>query len=91
MGWAKFAPGRLLLLKLIGWAIDHGLSGFDFMRGEEAYKAPLANDHHDVTDFIFASSHIAKLAERSLIAWYLRRQTGAAEGGHVNPDVEPAV
>jgi CelD/BcsL family acetyltransferase involved in cellulose biosynthesis len=80
MEWAKFAPGRFLLLKLIGWAIDHGLSGFDFMRGEEAYKAALANDQHDVTDFIFASPHIARVAERSLIAWYLRRQAGAAEG-----------
>ncbi|MDQ2804534.1 MAG: GNAT family N-acetyltransferase [Pseudomonadota bacterium] len=24
MEWAKFALGRLMLLKLIGWAIDHG-------------------------------------------------------------------
>lgn len=76
MEWAKYAPGRLLLLKLICWAIDHGLSGFDFLRGEEAYKAQLANDYHSLTDFMFAGSDIARLAERSLIAWYLRRKAG---------------
>ncbi len=75
--WAKFAPGRLLLLKLIGWAIDHGLSGFDFMRGEEPYKEQLANEHAELTDFIFAGSNLAKLAKRPLLAWYLRRHSGA--------------
>jgi len=74
MDWGKYAPGRLLLLKLIEWSIDHGLSGFDFMRGEEPYKSRLANSHHQLTDFVFASSHIARLAGLWLIPWYVRRQ-----------------
>jgi CelD/BcsL family acetyltransferase involved in cellulose biosynthesis len=74
MDWGKYAPGRLLLLKLIEWSIDHGLSGFDFMRGEETYKSRLANSHHQLTDFVFASSHVARLAGPWLIPWYVRRQ-----------------
>ncbi len=74
MEWGKYAPGRLLLLKLIEWSVDHGLSGVDFMRGEEHYKSHLANDHHQLTDFAFASSRIARLAGPWLIPLYARRQ-----------------
>ncbi len=79
MTWAKFAPGRLLLLKLIEWAIDNGLSGFDFMRGDEPYKTRLSNDYCELTDFIFANSRVARLAEPWFMAWYLPRQAGAAD------------
>ena len=73
MDWGKYAPGRLLLLKLIAWAIDHGLSGFDFMRGDEPYKSRLANTHQQLSDFVFASSYVARLAGPWLIPWYARR------------------
>ncbi len=76
--WARFAPGRLMLLKLISWAIDQGLSGFDFMRGEEPYKTRLSSNHLELTEFFFASSHVARLAEPLLMAWLLR--------GHVGPE-----
>jgi len=36
--WEKYSPGRLLLLKLIKWAIENELELFDFTHGEEAYK-----------------------------------------------------
>jgi CelD/BcsL family acetyltransferase involved in cellulose biosynthesis len=78
LSWARFGPGRLLLLKTIGWAIDNGFSSIDFMRGEEPYKARLSNDHDELSDFIFAGSPLARLTGRWLIPWYQRRQSGAA-------------
>lgn len=32
-------PGRLMNIAVLKRAIDHGLSGFDFLRGDEPYKA----------------------------------------------------
>ncbi len=36
--WSKYSPGRLLLEKLVQWAIDNRISIFDFTIGGEAYK-----------------------------------------------------
>ncbi|MGH6875744.1 MAG: GNAT family N-acetyltransferase [Rhizomicrobium sp.] len=36
--WRKFAPGRLLLEELIGWACRNGMEAFDFGIGDETYK-----------------------------------------------------
>jgi CelD/BcsL family acetyltransferase involved in cellulose biosynthesis len=38
---AAISPGWVLLAHLIRWAIEHGRSEFDFMRGDEAYKRQL--------------------------------------------------
>lgn len=89
MQWGKYAPGRLLLLKLIEWSIDHGLSGFDFMRGEEPYKSHLANAQHQLTDFAFACSPIARLTGPWLIPWYMRRQVNVAQDDFVSGDLVP--
>jgi CelD/BcsL family acetyltransferase involved in cellulose biosynthesis len=35
------SPGWVLLAQLIRWAIEHGRSEFDFLRGDEAYKRQL--------------------------------------------------
>ena len=41
-GWEwefrSYSPGWLLLANLLRWATEHGISAFDFMRGDEAYK-----------------------------------------------------
>lgn len=37
--WTRFSPGRLLLLRLLEWCLDHGVKVFDFTVGDEAYKA----------------------------------------------------
>jgi len=34
-----FSPGQLGNLVMIRWAIEHGYRAFDFLRGDEAYKA----------------------------------------------------
>ena len=38
MKFSDLSPGWVLLGYLIEWAIEHGRSEFDFMRGDEAYK-----------------------------------------------------
>ena len=38
MKFADLSPGWVLLGYLIDWAIEHGRSEFDFMRGDEPYK-----------------------------------------------------
>jgi CelD/BcsL family acetyltransferase involved in cellulose biosynthesis len=87
--WAKYAPGRLLLLKLIGNAIDEGLVGFDFMRGDEPYKAQLANDSFELTDVLFTRSRIARLVEPALVAWYQRQNNASGTRDRNPPKLEP--
>ena len=36
---AKFRPGWLGIIASLRWAIDRGYASFDFLRGDEAYKA----------------------------------------------------
>ena len=36
---SQLEPGYLLIVKSLQWAIEQGLSQFDFMRGDEPYKA----------------------------------------------------
>ncbi len=36
--YASLSPGWVLLGRLIQWAIEHGRSAIDFLRGDEAYK-----------------------------------------------------
>lgn len=36
--FAELSPGTLLMFHVIEDAVDHGMSRFDFLRGEEAYK-----------------------------------------------------
>ena len=38
MKFADLSPGWVLLAYLIEWAIEHGRSDFDFLRGDEPYK-----------------------------------------------------
>lgn len=89
LDWSKYAPGRLLLLKLIEWSIDHGLSRFDFMRGEEPYKAHLANARCELTDFTFAGSQLARITAPWFIPWYMRRQSHIVTDAVVRTDLLP--
>jgi CelD/BcsL family acetyltransferase involved in cellulose biosynthesis len=41
--YKKFAPGRLLIFKLIEWCHNNNLSLFDFTIGEESYKKDFSN------------------------------------------------
>ena len=63
------SPGRLLLYETIGWAIDHGLREFDFLRGPAAYKTSLASGHRALHEFTFARTvqgHFGRLLATGL-------------------------
>jgi CelD/BcsL family acetyltransferase involved in cellulose biosynthesis len=46
--WARYGPGRRIMAHAIRSAIDEGAAGFDFLRGDEAYKAQWrAEARHD--------------------------------------------
>jgi CelD/BcsL family acetyltransferase involved in cellulose biosynthesis len=76
-------------LKLIEWSIDHGLSEFDFMRGDEPYKSRLADAHQQLSNFVFAHSYAARLAGPWLIRWYARRHASLSAEGTELVDLVP--
>lgn len=47
--WARFGPGRRVMAAAIAGAIDEGAAEFDFLRGDESYKAAWgAEARHDL-------------------------------------------
>lgn len=66
---SNLSPGKLLMFKCMGWAIENGCREYDFMRGEEEYKNTFATDSRTLKDFIFARSLRGRLA----LFVYLRR------------------
>jgi CelD/BcsL family acetyltransferase involved in cellulose biosynthesis len=44
---AAHAPGRTVMCSSILTALDEGRRLYDFLRGDEAYKAEYATAHHD--------------------------------------------
>jgi CelD/BcsL family acetyltransferase involved in cellulose biosynthesis len=47
--YKKFAPGRLLTLKLIDWCHMNNLFLFDFTIGEESYKKDFSNQVNKIS------------------------------------------
>ena len=47
-GFGELSPGWVLLGYLLQWANEHGRSEFDFMRGDEDYKAKFGGIKRDV-------------------------------------------
>lgn len=43
--WARFSPGTVLMGKTIEDAISNGLTEYDYLRGEEAYKTRWTKQH----------------------------------------------
>jgi CelD/BcsL family acetyltransferase involved in cellulose biosynthesis len=60
--FAQVSPGRVMMMKCIGWAIDNGLGEFDFLRGEEDYKNSFANGTRDLAHFAFPGSLVGCVA-----------------------------
>ena len=61
--WSQQSPGSLLIVHLITWCIENGVSTLDFMRGDDAYKSAYANSRAELIDFSFPGSLTGKLAE----------------------------
>lgn len=70
VAFSAVSPGRVMMIKCIGWAIDNGLSEFDFLRGGESYKEGFANGTRDLTDFAFSGNPIGRLVD-----WAQARQS----------------
>lgn len=85
MGQRKLEPGKLLSLYLIEQVHERGLSGIDFMRGNESYKALLADKSKRVMEARIASP--AMISRLQHTAWltqfemkqFLRRRLGRSE------------
>jgi CelD/BcsL family acetyltransferase involved in cellulose biosynthesis len=70
--WSHFSPGSLLIVYLIKWCIENGISVLDFMRGDDPYKHAYANARTELTDFSFPGSPRGRLAELAVRKLYLR-------------------
>jgi CelD/BcsL family acetyltransferase involved in cellulose biosynthesis len=78
LAWSAFSPGKILMTQLIGWAVEKRLRYFDFMSGDDAYKAEFASERLTLTDFTFAGSLPGYVMEAALERWYFRtRETSS--------------
>jgi CelD/BcsL family acetyltransferase involved in cellulose biosynthesis len=67
LAWARVSPARLFLEELVRWCLDEGVTVFDFMPGDEQYKATWA------TDLVRTDSYAAPLTlwGSYLLRWHL--------------------
>jgi CelD/BcsL family acetyltransferase involved in cellulose biosynthesis len=73
-GLATFAPSSLLLAHLVERACDAGLQRFDFMLGEEAYKASWATDQRTTVNLVVAAPTMrGQAAFAGLVGWQRAR------------------
>jgi CelD/BcsL family acetyltransferase involved in cellulose biosynthesis len=70
--WGQYSPGSLLIVYLIKWCIENGISVLDFMRGDDLYKQAYANARTELTDFSFPGSPGGRLAEWAVRSLYLK-------------------
>ena len=75
--FAAVSPSRLLTEELIRWSMARGLTSFDFLPGEEAYKRVWADDATPVFD-VFRPLTLRGCASlfwtRDIVAWLVRRR-----------------
>ena len=79
-GWSpelsKLAPGRILTAYSVKWCFENGLSEYDFLAGDAAYKQAWATDTRDLIDLELGHPHSLRArAYRALRATrrYLKR------------------
>jgi CelD/BcsL family acetyltransferase involved in cellulose biosynthesis len=65
---SRVAPGEVLLRELLLLAGERGLTGFDFTRGDEAFKRRFADSERMAETYIFYSSATMAIAARALAA-----------------------
>jgi CelD/BcsL family acetyltransferase involved in cellulose biosynthesis len=72
---APYAPSSLLLAHLVERAYERGLRRFDFMLGDEPYKAQWATEErHTVRLVLGAPGSRGRAAAGALIAWHRLRE-----------------
>ena len=64
---ARLSPARLLLERLVRWCFDRGLAEFDFMPGDQEYKAQWSDGELPVIDHHVPIGVIG----RAKLAWHV--------------------
>jgi len=72
-GWARYGLGQVLIGNAIEQTIAAGHATFDFLRGDESYKAQWADRAHENTTLRFFDQRPASVAAR----WSLRLSAAA--------------
>src|SRR5262249_50964894 len=71
---ATLAPSSLLLAHLVERACERGLQRFDFMLGEEPYKASWATDERRTANLVVAAPTLrGQAAYAALVGWQRAR------------------
>ncbi|MEN0072817.1 MAG: GNAT family N-acetyltransferase [Paracraurococcus sp.] len=58
----RASPGTLILVDYIRWAMEHGFTEVDFLRGDESYKGRLANRQEVLTSCVGAGTLLGRMA-----------------------------
>lgn len=61
--WSHFSPGTSLEYHLIMWCMDNGMKEYDFMRGDEAFKATLCNGVRELSCLSFPGTMAGRLGD----------------------------
>jgi CelD/BcsL family acetyltransferase involved in cellulose biosynthesis len=72
--WAKLSPGETLLRELLLYARGRGLTGFDFTRGDEAFKRRFSDSERQALTFQYHPSRAGAAMTRA--RELLRRSLG---------------
>lgn len=73
---SKVSPGETLLRELFLWALERELSGFDFTRGGESFKARFATHQRHTADYVYHGSRMAALSAHSAHSWKQAKRLG---------------
>jgi len=61
--WSPCAPGILVMVNSVCWAIDNSFHGVDYRQGDAHYKARYANETRMCAEFTFNGSALGQLME----------------------------
>lgn len=67
-GYAQHSPGKLALHESVRHALESGASSYDFMRGDEKYKASYANDRLRAVELLAGSNLFVAAAHRAYLS-----------------------
>ncbi|UDY37704.1 GNAT family N-acetyltransferase [Dermatobacter hominis] len=70
--------GSVLKADVVGWAIEHGATEYDLLRGDEAYKSDWATDRREVVRVRFGSGTAGRAVAVAATAWFRARSVQVA-------------
>jgi CelD/BcsL family acetyltransferase involved in cellulose biosynthesis len=62
---AKVSPGETLLRELFLWSLEKGLTGFDFTRGGESFKARFATSQRHTATYVYFGNRLSLLSAQT--------------------------